>query len=75
MGRIVLNSSACSANHSPISFYRAAHRRNIGKEPIDRDLLKLAFRVLVEAAHPDVADALTWQGVPPASNLSRKSIT
>ena len=27
------------------------------------DVLKLAFRVLVEAAHPDVADALTVQGV------------
>ena len=38
--------------------------------------LELAFRVLVEDAHPDVADALTAQGVPPESNLSRKkSIT
>ena len=26
-------------------------------------MLELAFRVLVEAAHPDVADALTVQGV------------
>ena len=25
------------------------------KEPIDRDMLELVFRVLVEAAHPDVA--------------------
>ncbi len=33
------------------------------KEPIDRDMLELAFRVLVEAAHPDVADALTVQGI------------
>ena len=33
------------------------------KEPIDLDMLELAFRVLVEAAHPDVADALTVQGV------------
>ena len=33
------------------------------KELIDRDMLELAFRVLVEAAHPDVADAWTVQGV------------
>ena len=26
-------------------------------------MLELAFRVLVEAAHPDVADALIGQGV------------
>ena len=26
-------------------------------------MLELAFRVLVEAAHPDVADAVTLQGV------------
>ena len=38
-------------------------RSFVGKEPIDRDMLELAFRVLVEAAHPDVADAVTLQGV------------
>ena len=38
--------------------------------------LKLAFRVLVEAAHQDVADALTVQGVllNPIS-VRKKSIT
>ena len=36
-------------------------RSLVGKEPIDLDLLELALRVLVEAAHPDVADALTVQ--------------
>ena len=34
----------------------------VAKEPINRDMLELAFRVLVEAAHPDLADAVT---VPP----------
>ena len=42
---------------------RVLTRSLVGKVPIDRDLLELAFRVLVEAAHPDVADALTVQGV------------
>ena len=36
--------------------------RRVGKEPIDRDLLELAVRVLVEAAHPDIADAVTVYG-------------
>ena len=34
----------------------------VGKEPIDLDLLELAVRVLVEAAHPDIADAVTVYG-------------
>ena len=38
---------------------RVLTRSLVGKEPIDLDMLKLAFRVLVEAAHPDIADALT----------------
>ena len=42
---------------------RVLTRSLVGKEPIDLDMLELAFRVLVEAAHPDVADALTVQGV------------
>ena len=42
---------------------RVLTRSLVGKEPIDLDLLELAFRVLVEAAHPDVADELTVQGV------------
>ena len=44
------------------------------KEPIDRDMLELAFRLLVEAAHPNVADALIGQGVPPESNLSGRNL-
>jgi len=38
-------------------------RSLVGKEPISLDMLELAFRVLVETAYPDVADALTVQGV------------
>ena len=33
------------------------------EQSVHRNLLKLAFRVLVEAANADVADALTVQGV------------
>ena len=33
------------------------------KNLIDWDMLELAFRVRVEAAHPDVADAVTVHGV------------
>ena len=35
----------------------------VGKELIGRDMLELAFRVRVEGAHPDVADAVTVHGV------------
>ena len=38
---------------------RVLARSLVGKDLVDQDLLQLAFRVLVEAAHPDVADALT----------------
>ena len=31
----------------------------VSKELIGRDMLELAFRVLVETAHPDVADTVT----------------
>ena len=37
-------------------------------------MLELAFRVLVKAAQPDVADAVIVQGVPPESNLSGRSL-
>ena len=46
----------------------------VGKELIGWDMLELAFRVLVEAAHPDVADALIGQGGPPESNLSGRNL-
>ena len=46
----------------------------VGKELIGWDMLELAFRVRVEAAHPDVADALIGQGVPPESNLSGRNL-
>ena len=35
----------------------------VGKELIGWDMLELAFRVRFEAAHPDVADAVTVHGV------------
>ena len=35
----------------------------VGKELIGWDMLELAFRVRVEAAHPDAADAVTVHGV------------
>ena len=35
------------------------------EQSVHRNLLKLAFRVLVEAANADVADALTVQSVLP----------
>ena len=35
----------------------------VSKELIGRDMLELAFRFRVEAAHPDVADAVTVHGV------------
>ena len=44
-------------------------RSLVTKEPIDRDMLELAFRVLVEAAHPDLADA-----VDRASSLSGRTL-
>jgi len=37
-------------------------RCRVGEHASDLDVLQLAFRVLVEAADPDVADALTVQG-------------
>ncbi len=39
-------------------------RRLISEQPVHRNLLELAFRVLVEAADADVADALTVRGTP-----------
>ena len=49
----------------PVQFrtVRVLPGRRVGKEPIDRDLLELTFRVLVETAHPDIADAVTVHGV------------
>ena len=44
---------------------RVLTRSLFGKESIDRDMLELAFRVLVEAAHPDIATAVTVHGVLP----------
>ena len=38
-------------------------RSLVGKDPINLDMPEWAFRVLVEVAHLDVADALTVQGV------------
>ena len=54
-------SRAKASNLSSFQFrtLRVLTRSLVGKEPIDLDMLDLAFRVLVEAAHPDIADALT----------------
>jgi hypothetical protein len=38
-------------------------RRLVGEHLVHRNLLQLPFRVLVEAADADVADALTVQGI------------
>jgi hypothetical protein len=35
----------------------------------------LPFRVLVEAADPDIADALTLQGASKCENVRKKSMT
>ena len=51
---------------------RVLSRSLVGKDPVEGDLLQLAFRVLVDAAHPDVADALTWHEVPPVSKTVKK---
>ena len=40
---------------------RVLARRLVGEEPIDGNLIELAISILVEAADPDVADALTVQ--------------
>ena len=53
---------------------RVLPRSLVGKDLVEGDLLQLAFRVLVDATYPDVADALTWHDVPPVSNLSRKNL-
>ena len=47
--------------------------RLVGEQSIHRDLLELAFRVLVEAADPDVADTLTCK-VPSLGNMSGRSL-
>ena len=48
---------------SPVTFpvldAARPYRSLVGKEPIDLDMLKLAFRVLAEAVHPDLTDVVT----------------
>jgi len=50
-------------------------RRLVGEHPADFDMLQLPFRVLVEAADPDIADALTLQGASKCENVRKKSMT
>jgi hypothetical protein len=38
-------------------------------------MLKLPFRGLVEAAHPDIPDALTVQAISKDSNVRKSSMT
>jgi hypothetical protein len=47
----------------------------VGEHPADFDLLQLPFRVLVEAADPDIADALTLQDASQRGNVRKKSMT
>ena len=45
------------------------------EQSVHRNLLKLAFRVLVEAADADIADALTLQDASKGKSVRMKSIT
>ena len=50
-------------------------RRLVGEYPADFDMLQLPFRVLVEAADPDIADALTLHDASKHESVRKKSMT
>jgi len=50
-------------------------RRLVGEHPAHFDMLQLPFRVLVEAADADIADALTLHDAYKGKSVRMKSIT
>jgi len=45
--------------------------RFVREHPINRDLLKLAFRILIKTADSDITDALTFQNPLPRRSVKR----
>ena len=50
-------------------------RRLVGKQPVQLDILKLPFRILIKSADPDVSYAMTLQDASKAKSVRKKSMT